>query len=346
MRGLVQMLPGAGLKILQSVQVHHALSARATPMPLAEFPHGLRPESRDGARLSSVGIRGSSQPSDVALPHQPYQLALAEHGVAHIQARELDLLRMEYLDIVQIPIVKRAMIFIFERADGVRNPLDGVRLPVREIIHGVDFPGVARARMGGMQHAIHDRIAQIDVAARHVNLGAQDRLALLESASAHLLEKRQVLVRAALAVGAVPARLGERAAIFAYLVGARFIDVGAADADELKRHAVELLKVVRGVIEAVAPIKAEPAQVFGDGVDVFLLFCGGIGVVEAQVAQAAVALRDAKVQADGLGVPDMQVAIRLRRKACVHDAIKAARFVVRVDDVGDEVSAAVDVGHG
>src|SRR5690606_6104116 len=52
-----------------------------------------------------------------------------------------------------------------------------------------------------------------------------------------------------------------------------------------------------------------------DGVDVFLVFLGWVGVIKAQVALATELLRQAKVQADRLGMPDMQVTIGLRRKA-------------------------------
>ena len=46
-----------------------------------------------------------------------------------------------------------------------------------------------------------------------------------------------------------------------------------------------------------------------------LLFLLRIGIVEAQMAHAAVVARKAEVQADGLRVADVQIAVRLRRKA-------------------------------
>jgi hypothetical protein len=49
-------------------------------------------------------------------------------------------------------------------------------------------------------------------------------------------------------------------------------------------------------------------------VDVFLFFLLGIGVVEAQVAHAAVFLRELEVQPDALGVADVQVAVGFGRK--------------------------------
>ena len=48
--------------------------------------------------------------------------------------------------------------------------------------------------------------------------------------------------------------------------------------------------------------------------------------------------RDAEVQADRLGVADMQVAVRLRREPR-HHALRAAGIQVGLDDVANEVAA-------
>ena len=58
---------------------------------------------------------------------------------------------------------------------------------------------------------------------------------------------------------------------------------------------VELLEVVRCVIEMGSPVEAEPAHIVLDGVDVFLLLLRRIGVVEAQVTAAAELLRNAEI---------------------------------------------------
>ena len=71
-----------------------------------------------------------------------------------------------------------------------------------------------------------------------------------------------------------------------------------------------------------------------------LLFLGGVGVVEAQVALAAVLLGEAEVEADRLGVADVQVAVRLRREARVDAAAEPAGAVVLLDDLLDEVQRA------
>ena len=58
-----------------------------------------------------------------------------------------------------------------------------------------------------------------------------------------------------------------------------------------------------------------------DGIDVLVLLLGRVGVVVAQVALAAVLCGDAEVQADRLGVADVQVAVGLRRETRRHPAV-------------------------
>ncbi len=85
------------------------------------------------------------------------------------------------------------------------------------------------------------------------------------------------------------------------------------------------------------PVEAEPAHVALDGVDIFLLLLHRIGIVETQVAAAAELLRHPEIEADRLGVADMQIAVRLRRKAGHHRAV-AFRIQIGLDDIADEIA--------
>jgi len=104
-----------------------------------------------------------------------------------------------------------------------------------------------------------------------------------------------------------------------------------------------------------------------DRVDVFLFFLFRVGVVEAQVAAAAVIARQAEVQADRFGVAEVQVAVGLRRETCA-DARRIERTgqllsgeaglarpaalrvlsdrQVGVDDVADEIGRRSGSGGG
>src|SRR6185312_14463462 len=158
-----------------------------------------------------------------------------------------------------------------------------------------------------------------------------------ELAGAHAAEEIEILGDAPPAKRAVAAGLAQRAAHAAHLFDWEIVDIGQALADQMLGPVVELLEIIRGEIEMLVPIKTEPAHVALDGVDVFLLLLGRVGVVEAQMAAAAEFLRHAEIEADRLGVADMEIAVGLRRKAR-DDAVATAGVEITLDDVADEIA--------
>ena len=67
----------------------------------------------------------------------------------------------------------------------------------------------------------------------------------------------------------------------------------------------------------------------------------GLVSSKRRVAAAAEFLGDAEIEADRLGVADVQIAVRLRRKAG-HDLLDAAGVEIGLDDVADEIAARFD----
>jgi hypothetical protein len=107
---------------------------------------------------------------------------------------------------------------------------------------------------------------------------------------------------------------------------------------------VDLVEVV-GRVEDRVPLKAEPAHVLLDRVDVFLVLGGRVRVVHAQVAAAAELLRDRERQRDRLRVADVQVPVGLGREARDH-LLDLAALHVRADAVADEVGGGFGFGCG
>src|SRR5690606_12625660 len=132
----------------------------------------------------------------------------------------------------------------------------------------------------------------------------------------------QRFVGGAVAPGRIGAGLGERAPRGADLFGALFINVGVTGLYESLGKLIHVLKVVAGEVQvfffAVMPVETQPLHHVDDGFDVFGFFLFGIGVVETQVTGALIVACEPEVQADALGVADVQVAIGLRRKAGAH----------------------------
>ena len=165
-----------------------------------------------------------------------------------------------------------------------------------------------------MQDPIQHGIAQIDVAGRHVDLGAQHAGAVREFARLHAAKQIQVLLDGPVAKRTVLTRFGQRAAFGPDFLLRLVVDVSEAVADQALRPQIELLEIVRGIEQIVAPVIAKPPDVGLNRIDVLLLFFRGVGVIEPQMAASGKFLRDAEIKRDRLGVADMQVAVRLRRK--------------------------------
>ena len=83
-------------------------------------------------------------------------------------------------------------------------------------------------------------------------------------------------------------------------------------------------------------MKAQPLNVFFDGVDVFVVFFFRVGIVKTQVAQAVVNIRQTEVQADGFCVADVQVTVWLGRETGL-DGCMFTAFEVFFDDGADKV---------
>ena len=137
-------------------------------------------------------------------------------------------------------------------------------------------------------------------------------------------------------MGRVGARLGQRAPRLADLVRGLVVDVRVPVLDQVDGPGVELLEVVRRVVQVLAPVEAQPADVGLDRVDVLLLLLDRVGVVEPEVAVAAELLRDAEVERDRLRMADVEVAVGLGREPR-DDRPDAAGAHVGGHDVADEV---------
>src|SRR5262249_56015806 len=86
--------------------------------------------------------------------------------------------------------------------------------------------------------------------------------------------------------------------------------------------------------------EAGPGHVLVDRVDVRDVLLGRVGVVEAQIAGTAVLVGDPEIQADRLGVADMEIAVRLGWKPRRHPAVMLSAGNVVGDDGADEIDRA------
>ena len=126
-----------------------------------------------------------------------------------------------------------------------------------------------------------------------------------------------------------------------HLLGCEIADVGLAELDELDGVVVELLEIVGGVEDGgrkdmIRPALDEPPHILLNGIDVLDLLARGVGIIHAQVAEAGELPGDAEVEANGLAMPDVQVAVGFGRKPG-DDSLVSSGGDIRGDDVADEI---------
>src|SRR4051812_21004574 len=97
---------------------------------------------------------------------------------------------------------------------------------MREVVHGVDAPGVAGPMVGGAPDPVERRIPHVEIRRSHVDLGAQDVLTVLELSGAHAREQVEAFPGRPIAPWTVPAGFGERAPVLTDLIGGELVDVG------------------------------------------------------------------------------------------------------------------------
>src|SRR5207248_943110 len=104
---------------------------------------------------------------------------------------------------------------------------------------------------------------------------------------------------------------GQRTATETHILLRLIVDISFSSTNEIFRPVVELFEIIRSVMEVLAPIESQPADITLDSVDILLLFLGWIGVVKAKAAVATKFLGNTEIQADRFGVANMKIAIRL-----------------------------------
>jgi len=90
-------------------------------------------------------------------------------------------------------------------------------------------------------------------------------------------------------------------------------------------------------MQMLAPIEAEPTHIGLNRVDIFLLFLGRVGIVEAQVAATAEFLGHTEIEADRFRMANMEIAIGFGGKSRNH-TFDASRIKIAANNIADEVT--------
>ena len=207
-------------------------------------------------------MRGSSQPRTwPSLTSRPRKRFESTVYVRLRRANSYWRGRDRHRQVLDQPVVERPVVLELERADGVGDALDGVRLAMGEVVQRIDAPLVAGPRVGGVQDPVEHRVAQVDVRRGHVDLRPSTWRRPETRPRACARTGRGSRRPSGRARGCSLPGSVKRAAVLADLVGGEVVDVGLAGLDQVDGPVVELLEVVGGVVEVLAPVEAEPADV-------------------------------------------------------------------------------------
>ena len=276
---------------------------------------------------------------DLALLDELAQLTLGHDRMVDAQTGELDLAGLRGQGaVLHDPVVQGTVGLKFQGAEGVGNVLHRVLDGMGKVIHGIDAPLVAGGVVRHVVDAVDRRVPHIKVAGGQVDLRAEGHRAVWELARLHPAEEVQALLHGAVAVGRA-GRSRQIAAVFTHLLRGQLADVGQTLPDQLLGAFVHLVEILGGVVEAVAPVEAEPVDILLDGLHVLNVFLRGVGVVHAEVAQAAELLRRAEVDAKSLAVADVQITVGLRREAGVdgHAGVLSALGNILLNESVDKI---------
>ena len=159
--------------------------------------------------------------------------------------------------------------------------------------------------------SIQNWISQVEIGGSHIYFGSQRFGPVRKFPVFHASKEIEVVVDGAVTKWTVSTRLGQRPSILSHLVGIEIAHERSPLPDQLTCPCMQLAKIV-GRIKELVPLKTEPVYVGLDRVDVFLALFGWIRIIETQVAMPAEGFGKAEIEANALGVPDVQIAIRLR----------------------------------
>ncbi len=92
-------------------------------------------------------------------------------------------------------------------------------------------------------------------------------------------------------------------------------------------------------------MKSQPFNVFHDGIYILHIFLLGVGIVEAEVTDAAVILGNAEIDANSLGMTDVQVAVRFRRKTGLYAPVVLSLLQIVFDNLFNKIETLLVLLH-
>ena len=248
------------------------------------------------------------------------ELTLAHYCISEVQAVELNLARtviVQYV-IAAIHLLQEVNELVVEwtvrnklqGTDRVGNTLEIVALSVCEVVHWISVPLGTCTVVRSLDDAVHDWVAEVHVWISHVKLRTEYHTSFYSLRSVHFLKESKAFLNRTVAIWAGSTRGSRSTLLGCNFLCSLLVDISMSLLDHPYSKLPQLLEVVGSIID-VAPLKAEPLDVLEDIFYVFVVFLTWVGVIKSEVADTLVFFGYTEVHADGLGMTDVKVAVRL-----------------------------------
>ena len=166
--------------------------------------------------------------------------------------------------------------------------------------------------MGNVGNAVNNRVTHNNIRRCHINLGTKHLLTIAELTGLHFLEKLQIFLNTAVTIRTFLAWLSEGSTIGTDFLSGKVINVSQALLNQLHSIIVKLAEIIRSKKHSVIPAEAQPFNILLNGIYIFHILFYRIGVIKTQITNTAVIFGKAKVQANRLGMANVQITIWLR----------------------------------
>ena len=248
------------------------------------------------------------------------ELTLTHYCISEVQAVELNLARtvivqyviaaIHLLQEVDELVVEWTVRNKLQGTDRVGNTLEIVALSVCEVVHWISVPLGTCTVVRSLDDAVHDWVAEVHVWISHVKLRTKYHTSFYSLRSVHFLKEGKAFLNRTVAIWAGSTRGSRSTLLGCNFLSSLLVDISMSLLDHPYSKLPQLLEVIGSIID-VAPLKAEPLDVLEDIFYVFVVFLTWVGVIKSEIADTLVFFGYTEVHADGLGVTDVKVAVRL-----------------------------------
>jgi hypothetical protein len=256
---------------------------------------------------SDGGESGIVPSFDFISVDEPLELSLGQAGSDEVESGEFvdgDRSQVGHLD---DPVVLLNSIGIFVGSHGVSDSFNRIDNGASKIVSGVNSVLGSSSVMGFILASVKDGVSHALVESFHIGLTTDT--VFRGFTNLHLFPDSKILFGSVVSGG----RRNTLISVVLHDISRSVVAVALSFLDEVGHHAEEGIEVVRGVGKLTI-LDTQGLQIFEDGLNEFVLFLGGVGIIETDNHLAFVDSGIMVVNHGSLDVTDVEITRRFGRE--------------------------------